>query len=255
MSKAGRDPAAFYDDLAARYHLLYADWAQAVADQGGALQRLLASHGVLPGAAVLDAACGIGTQTLGLVQGGYAVTACDVSPQAVQRLRDELAARGLSAQVRVDDLRTLSAPDAAYAAVLACDNALPHLLTDAELLQALRQCHRCLAPGGVAVFSVRDYAATPRISPDVRPYGFRRLPDANFLAVQVWEWDGDHYDLRMYLTTEHDDGRCDTRVTVTRYYAVTVAHLMALMAQAGFVAVTRLDGVLFQPVLLGRKAA
>jgi len=59
-------------------------------------------------------------------------------------------------QAASDDLRTLRhAASQSMDAVIACDNSLPHLLSDDELLQALRSCHRCLRPGGVAVFSVR----------------------------------------------------------------------------------------------------
>ena len=104
------------------------------------------------------------------------------------------------------------------------------------------------------MFSVRDYAATPRIHPDVRPYGLREQHGERFLAVQVWEWDGDHhYDLRVYLTTEAVDGRCHTEVLRNRYYSVSTDTLMGLMRQAGFDAVRRDDGVLFQPVLIGQR--
>lgn len=244
----------FYDALAPHYHLLYPDWAQAVDGQGQALAALLTELGVPPGAAVLDAAAGIGTQTLGLAQRGYVLTAADLSPGAVQRLQRELTARGLTGQAFVDDLRQLAhAPDGAFDAVLACDNALPHLLSDADLRRALGQVWRSLRPGGVAVFSVRDYARIERVSPDVRPYGFRREGDSCFLAVQVWEWHGDQYDLRLYLTTEAADGRAHTDVQVTRYWAVTVDHLLALMRDTGFSPCERRDGVLFQPVLWGRK--
>jgi hypothetical protein len=132
--------------------------------------------------------------------------------------------------------------------------ALPHLLSDAELLECFRSCLRCLKPGGQGVFSVRDDAAIPRVSPDVRPYGMRDLDQGRFLAVQVWDWDGDQYDLRIYLTLEARDGRCTTEVLRTRYYAVTIDRLLALMQAAGFVATERLEGVLFQPVLIGRRA-
>jgi SAM-dependent methyltransferase len=140
------------------------------------------------------------------------------------------------------------------AAVLACDNAIPHLLTDAEILRAFQSCHRCLRPGGVAVFSVRDYAAIERVNPDVRPYGMRYEDGRRFLAVQAWEWDGDRYDLRIYLTTESPSGACETRVLRSRYYAVPIAKLLLLMTEAGFADVRRRDDVLFQPVLVGRRA-
>jgi hypothetical protein len=140
------------------------------------------------------------------------------------------------------------------AAVIACDNSIPHLLSDDAIAQAFASFHRVLKSGGWMVISVRDYASIERKNPDVRPYGLRRDGDRRFLAVQVWEWHGDQYDLRMYLTTE-SDGTCETRVLVTRYYAVTIERLMQLMSAAGFVDVQRRDDVLFQPVLVGRRAA
>jgi SAM-dependent methyltransferase len=247
---------AFYDHLAPHYHLLYGDWESAVQRQGQALAALLADEGVQPGEPVLDAACGIGTQTLGLLAHGHRVVASDISPAAVERLKAELQRRGLTAQARVDDLRTLAhAATGSMAAVLACDNSVPHLLTDADLLACFRQAHRCLRPGGSLVISVRDYAAIVRKTPDVHPYGMHKGPDGHrFIAVQVWEWDGAHYDLRMYLTTEAPDGSCSTTVATSRYYAVGIEQLTALMREAGFAEVQRRDDVLFQPVLVGRTA-
>ena len=248
--------AAFDDTLAPYYHLLYGDWNQAISIQGAALAALLKECGVVPGDPELDAACGIGTQTIGLLQSGYEVAASDISAGAIERLKVELAGRGLRASAHVDDLRALAgAASASMAAVLACDNSLPHLLSDDEILQALRSCHRCLRPGGVVLLSVRDYAAIVRKSPDVRPYGLRYEGGKRFLAVQAWEWDGDQYELRLYLTSESPTGACDTRVLVSRYYAVPIERLLSLMAWAGFVEVQRRDDVLFQPVLLGRRAA
>ena len=169
---------------------------------------------------VLDAASGIGTQTLGLIASGYEVSASDISPGAIERLNNELTQRGLRARAYVDDLRTLdNTASGSMAAVLACDNSIPHLLSDAELVQAFRSCHRCLRDGGAAVFSVRDYAAIERVNPDVRPYGVRYDNGSRFLAVQLWEWDADQYDVSIYLTRESPDGTCDTQVMRSRYYA------------------------------------
>jgi SAM-dependent methyltransferase len=246
--------ATFYDELAPYYHLIYGDWEHAIATQGSALAGLLQEFGVGPGEAVLDAACGIGTQTLGLLGHDYRVTASDISPGAIARLKTELANRMLHADAYVDDIRHLGHVGAgSVAAAVACDNAVPHLLSDTEILQAFRSCYRCLRPGGVAIFSVRDYASIERRNPDVRPYGLRYEAGRRFLAVQVWEWDGDQYDLRVYLTSESPTGACETRVLTSRYYAVPFARLADLLVEAGFTDVQRRDGILFQPVLLGRR--
>src|ERR1700685_3292337 len=247
--------ATFYDELAPYFHLLYGDWERAILKQGAAISSLLGEFGVKSGDRVLDAACGIGTQTLGLAMLGFEVAASDISAGGLKRLRFELSSRSLHAQVHLDDLRTLArAASGSMAAILACDNSIPHLLSDAEILQSFRSCYRSLRAQGVAVFSVRDYAAIERRTPDVRPYGMRYVDGDRFLAVQVWEWDEDQYDLRLYLTREFADGRCETRVLRSRYYAVSIARLCELLLEAGFVEVQRRDHVLHQPVLVGRRA-
>jgi SAM-dependent methyltransferase len=246
--------ADFYDDLAPFYHLIYEDWESAIDRQGEVLAGLLREAGVVPGDEVLDAACGIGTQTLGLLARGFRVTASDVSAGALARLRTELAGRGLQAATRLDDLRELRcARDASLAAVLACDNSIPHLLDDGQILQAFRSCLRGLRPGGIAVFSVRDYARIERRNPDLRPHAVRIEAGARLLAYQLWEWDGDCYDLHMYLTRDPDSGPCETRVFRSRYYAIGIARLLQLLQEAGFAQAQRLDEVYFQPLLTARR--
>jgi SAM-dependent methyltransferase len=246
----------FYDSLAARYHLLYADWEGSVARQGAALADLLGQLGLPPGARVHDAACGIGTQTIGLACRGYRVSASDLSPGAVARARDELARRGLHAPLSVADMRDLPrVVRGPVDAVLACDNAVPHLLSDDDIRAAFRAFHAVLRPGGALVISVRDYATPPHQDTDVHPYGLRRVGDRRVLAVQVWEWDGDRYDLRIYLTEQAPDGRCETTVHHTRCYAVSIARLVALAREAGFRRMVRHDGVLFQPVLVATRSS
>lgn len=247
------DSAAFYDELAPFYPLLYSNWDDAIARQGTALSSLLSELGVARGDTVLDAACGVGTQALGLLGQGHHVIASDLSVGAILRFKAELERRALRAEARVDDMRELAGVEPeSVAAVMACDNSVPHLLSDAEIAQAFASFHRALKPGGWMVISVRDYASIERKNPDVRPYGLRHDGDRRFLAVQVWEWDANQYDLRMYLTIE-SDGTCETRVLVARYYAVTIERLMQLMSTAGFVDIRRRDDVLFQSVLVGRR--
>lgn len=248
--------ASFYDKLAPFYHLLYGDWETSIRVQGQGLSKLLAELGVKNGAFVHDAAAGIGTQTIGLLLAGYAVSASDLSEGAIARLDTELRRRCLNARTFVSDLRTLDGlASESLQAILACDNSIPHLLTDADILKAFQECYRVLEPEGLAVFSVRDYAKIERRSPDVRPYGLRVESDRRFLAVQTWEWEEEQYNLSMYLTSEFKDGTCTTEVLRSRYYAISIERLLELLKEAGFVGVERRDDVLFQPVFFGRKNA
>ena len=72
----------FYDDLAPFYHLIFEDWERAIERQGEVLAGLLREAGVGSGDEVLDASCGIGTQTLGLLVRVFRVTASDISAAA-----------------------------------------------------------------------------------------------------------------------------------------------------------------------------
>ena len=246
--------ADFYNDLAPYYHLIYPDWEAAIDRQGEAIAALLREAGLGGGDEVLDASCGIGTQTLGLLARGFRVTASDVSAGALARLRKELASRGLNATTRLDDLRTLAhAGDGTLGAILACDNSVPHLLGDDEILQAFRSCLRCLRPGGILILSVRDYDRIERRNPDLRLQALGVEPGARLLAYQLWEWDGNEYDLTMYLTRDPETGPCETRVFRSRYYAIGIDRLLKLLREAGFEAGRRLDDVFFQPILTARR--
>jgi SAM-dependent methyltransferase len=156
----------FYDQLAPYYHLLYPNWEASSARQSRGLADVLGEFGVPAGSAVLDAACGSGTQALGLAQLGYHFTAWDFSPAAVARARVEAGTRGLAMTFAVADLRQLSSViGGKFRAVIACDNAIPHLLSDAEIAASLAECRRLLDPGGVLLVSVRDYASIERRTP------------------------------------------------------------------------------------------
>jgi 2-polyprenyl-3-methyl-5-hydroxy-6-metoxy-1,4-benzoquinol methylase len=134
-----RSVAQFYDDLAEDYHLLFADWKASLSWQADVLERVIWEH-LGPGPrSVLDCTCGIGTQAIGLAARGFAVHASDISPAAIARAEREAAALGVSLTTGVADLRTLDRQvPGEFAVVLSCDNALPHLPSDADLLRAAR---------------------------------------------------------------------------------------------------------------------
>ena len=243
---------SFYDQLAPYYHLLYPNWEASIARQSRGLASVLREFGISAGAEILDAACGIGTQALGLAHLGYKVTASDLSPAAVARARAEAEARGLVLRFDVADLRALSALHTGpFAAVVVCDNAIPHLLSDREIQTAFTECRRLLAPGGVLLVSVRDYAKIERRTPDQHAYGTRAVGDCTYAAEQIWEWEGDQYVLTLRLTEQCKSEPPIVREFQSRYYAVSIAALTRLLHAAGFSSVLRRDEHFFQPLLVG----
>jgi glycine/sarcosine N-methyltransferase len=147
----------FYDALAEHYHLIFDDWDSAIDRQSKVLRQLLASHA--PGGAlkILDCACGIGTQSLALSKLGHRVFGTDLSPAAVTRARNEALKRSLEIDFYVSDITSLlEVTDRDFDAVVAMDNALPHLSLD-QLEKAASAMNKPLKPGGLFLASIRDY--------------------------------------------------------------------------------------------------
>ena len=88
----------FYDNLAPFYHMIYPDWEASIGRQAAAIDSVVREFHP-QAATVYDAACGIGTQALGLAALGYKVTASDVSPVSVERARVEAVQRNLATLV------------------------------------------------------------------------------------------------------------------------------------------------------------
>jgi SAM-dependent methyltransferase len=244
----------FYDQLTPFYHLIYADWEASIVRQAAALDRIIKEQWGDSVMSILDLACGIGTQSLGLASLGYAVTASDLSPTAVDRAREEAEARKLRIDFSVADMReAYSHHRGQFDLIIACDNSVPHLLSDDDLLEAFRQFYQCASPGGGCLISVRDYDEEERAGVQIKPYGLRVEGGTKYLVFQVWEFSGMTYDLSMYFVEDKGGASCAAHVMRTKYYAVGTSRLIELMSQAGFIDVRRLDGKFFQPVIVGKK--
>ncbi len=151
---------AFYDDLADWYHLIFQDWTQSIQWQASVLGPLI--EGELPTGPlrILDCACGIGTQTLGLFERGHVLVGTDLSAAAIARARRVAQQRSLSIKFKVANMRDLSgAPESDFDVVLASDNALPHLLTEQDL-GGVQQIASKLHAGGLPLASIRHYDQT-----------------------------------------------------------------------------------------------
>jgi len=86
---------------------------------------------------------------------GYEVVACDLSPEMVSRAREKAAGR--SARVLVADMRVL--PRLGAFGLLTClDDAVNYLASEGELRAALEGFARNLRPGGLAIFDANTLA-------------------------------------------------------------------------------------------------
>jgi glycine/sarcosine N-methyltransferase len=248
----------FYDDFAANFHLIFENWEASMARQAGALGPLLQRE-CGAGVAVLDCACGIGTQSLGLAKLGFSVTGSDLSGGAVQRARSEAAARGLNIPFHVADMRKLDqAPIGIFDAVICMDNSLPHLLSEADLAEAAGQIRAKLRTGGTLVASIRDYDELLRDRPAVQGPAFFSDAGKRRVVFQLWDWqDERRYIFHMYITRQTADGWANFHGAST-YRAVLRDEITRILASRGFTAVRwqfPAESGFYQPLVIATAGA
>jgi SAM-dependent methyltransferase len=133
--------APYYDAFTANY--AHQAWLEGLEHELRALG--------LTGTRVLDVACGTGKSSLPLLELGYEVSACDVSPPMVAIARERLDLP--EDRVFVADMRRLPALEQ-FDAVTCLDDAINYLLTEGDVRATFAGIGRALRPGGLFAFDV-----------------------------------------------------------------------------------------------------
>ena len=228
----------FYDELAEDYHLLFGDWSASIDQQGHVLDHLIRAELGPDDREVLDCACGIGTQAIGLARRGHHLVGSDLSRAAARRAALEAAARDLSIPTVAADMRQLPFPGSAFDVVVCADNAIAHLLNLVELATALREMNRVLHPGGLLIVSTRsDFARETH--PTISPPQVHHTPAGPVITFQMWDWhpDGQHYDLQHIQLKPSGDSYV-VRVRRATSWALTRAELTDAARDAGYRSLT-----------------
>lgn len=229
--------AAFYDELADDYHLNYVDWQGAVRRQGRTLALLIQEQVGKDARTVLDCSCGIGTQAIGLALEGFTVTGTDISPHSIDRAMHEAEAFHVDGDFAVADMRSVGeVVTGEFDVVISCDNSLPHLLTDDDIMLALANMHATLRPGGLLIIGIRDYDEIVRARPRATPPQVFDRDAGRSLLFQVWDWSADSrwYDLSLFVVKSDGNGwRTDCHTT--RYRALLRDELDRFIVDTGFV--------------------
>ena len=147
----------YYDGLASHYHLFQRDWDRMVSLEREAFKNAFEGKGVKR---VLDASCGSGEQTIALAGLGLEVMSCDPSGGLVERCAENAEKYGFENSVTAkqsDFLNLVHDVEGPFDAIVTKGSSLPHLHTDSDLLQALKNFFALLRPGGVVNIGVRDY--------------------------------------------------------------------------------------------------
>ncbi len=248
---------AFYDELAASYHLIFEDWNRSIARQAAVIGPLLERYTARVSPYVLDCACGIGTQSIGLAQRGHIVVGSDLSGSAIARAKREAQVRNLDVKFHVADMRKLSAvPETGFDAVLIADNALPHLLSQQDLERAAVEIAAKLKDSGILLATIRDYDQLVSTRPTMEAPRFYEEEGKSRFVHQVWQWDGEQYAIHLYLTLQ-TESEWTVSHFVSRYRALRRTDLNQALRGAGFTNILWLEPgttSFYQPIVVATKS-
>ena len=195
----------FYNHLAAQYDKLFLDWQASTREQAVILDKLFADNGFDKAAQILDCACGIGTQAIGLAALGYSVTASDISDRALAEAAVRAEQNGVWIRFAQADFRALSDTfSEQFDVVIAMDNALPHMLTSEALESAVRSMVGRVRPGGIFVASIRDYDALLADKPPYSPPYIHKTGTGQRVSFQTWTWQDENYRLIQYIIEDEE---------------------------------------------------
>ena len=195
----------FYDNLASQYDKLFLDWQATTQEQALILDRIFTANGFDKNANVLDCACGIGTQSIGLAAIGYNVTGSDISEGEIAEAKERAKKNTVSVSFEHADFCALSDTfTEQFDIIIAMDNALPHMLTSNDLASAIKSIVNQIKDSGIFVASIRDYDALLGNKPPYSLPYIHKTAKGQRVSFQTWTWEGDNYRLIQYIVEDED---------------------------------------------------
>ena len=245
----------FYDNLATHYDKLFLDWNKTTKEQALILDKIFKDNGFDNNAKVLDCACGIGTQAIGLATFGYHVTASDISERELAEAKKRASNENVKIHFMNADFCDLSkAFSKRFQIIIAMDNALPHMLSKKALETAVKSIINQLEPGGIFVASIRDYDALLEEKPPYSPPYIHHTSKGKRVSFQTWTWTDDHYKLTQYIID--DEEILQISKFDCEYRATRREELTKLLKQNGCNEVIWLfpeETGFYQPIVIAKK--
>jgi len=177
LGHMGGDPAlAAYEAFAAVYNDFnhsndYEMWL------GRALLPELHKHGLREGGSALDVGCGTGRAFQPLMQRGWQIHGCDLSPAMLKVAAEE---GGADVVLQVADMRNLPQLGE-FDLVLSLNDSVNYLLGDDDLVHALAGMRKNLADDGLLVFDVNSSSAYAS--------GYSEVREVEYEGSR-WTWSG-----------------------------------------------------------------
>jgi SAM-dependent methyltransferase len=245
----------FYDNLASHYDKLFFDWQATIQEQAVILNKFFVEYGFDKTAQILDCACGIGTQAIGLALLGYHVTASDISDGEIVEATKRAVNNNVKIRFEYADFCALSETFfEQFDIVIAMDNALPHMLSEEALAVAIKSITNQVVAGGMFVASIRDYDALLVDKPSYSTPYIHKTDKGQRVSFQTWNWDGDCYKLTQYIV--EDEKSLQISKFECKYRATRREELTDLLIAYGFSSVEWKfpeETGFYQPIVIAKK--
>ena len=245
----------FYDKLASHYDKFFLDWQETTHEQAVIIDRIFRNYGYDKTARILDCACGIGTQAVGLSALGYNITASDISVGELDEARSRAVKNNVTIRFECADFCNLSETfSEQFDIILAMDNALPHMLSSSALDSAIKSISGQVAPHGMFVASIRDYDELLTSRPSYSPPYIHKTANGQRVSFQTWQWTDDCYKLIQYIID--DENSLQINKFECEYRATRRDELTDLLLSHGFDSVEwkfTKDTAFYQPIVVATK--
>lgn len=226
-----------YGSLASVYEWLVGDDKVTPAGSAQAFDDVTA--GLAPDAAILDCSCGIGLLAVGLAEAGFRVTACDASPDMVERTQELARDHRMEIPARVCRWDELPGQgwEGRFDAVFCVGNSLAHAVGRDGRRASLAGMASVVKPGGVLTLTSRNWEQV-RMAGSRLDVWDRLVERAGRKAVVAYSWqvpaswDAEH-GLEISVAELHDGDRL--KVTSERLAMWPFSHdnLLADIEAAG----------------------
>lgn len=183
-----------------------------------ALRDLLPLYQGKPGLKALDLGCGVGRNAIAAAQVGFMVECVDILPVAVDKLKENAKAFGVSQRIRGTAAPVDGWPmvENGYDLIIAA-SVLEHLDSAESSLEKLKQIHRGVRPGGAVCIvmntGVREWdtatgeALPPQFEVDLPPERVLSTLNKTFAGWQILT--------RTLIHQEYDVPRGDRTATIS----------------------------------------
>ncbi|HTY91258.1 MAG TPA: class I SAM-dependent methyltransferase [Methanocella sp.] len=218
----------FYSGFAGKYDL-FMPWEQRILRERRFFKYMLDTYNVN---SVLDCFCGTGFHLAMLSEMGYDVEGIDISPDMVNKARENLKARGLEPMIALGDVKAINTKKK-YDCVLSMGNSLPHEFGDDNILKALKSMHDALNPGGICIVHIENFDRLYEDRELFIPSRHRRDDTGSDIFIFAIEY----YEGRVVfniLSVIERGGLPKFAVDTVEYYPIKAGRLRELINETGF---------------------